>query len=63
MTSKESLDRVIAELRAMNKEELIAEMDKHRNSDIACAIRELNDFGKCLESENNEVGRNQSSIY
>ncbi|MGE8376284.1 MAG: hypothetical protein ACN6N5_13200 [Diaphorobacter nitroreducens] len=36
------LDQAMAELREMSRDELIAEMARHKDSDIAVSLRELN---------------------
>lgn len=38
---KDALDLVIEEIRAMSREELIAELAAHRDTDIAVSIREV----------------------
>lgn len=42
MSDNSHLDQVIQELRKLTPEELKAEMDKHKDDDIAVALRELN---------------------
>lgn len=42
LAGQKLLDQAMAELRAMSRDELIAEMDRHKDSDIAVALRELN---------------------
>lgn len=48
MSVQEALDQVFNDLDAMSPEQFRAEMEKHKDGDIAVAMRELSAFGAFL---------------
>lgn len=44
MTVKEAFEKVLADLEAMSPEQLRAELEKHRDGEIAVAMRETQVF-------------------
>lgn len=48
MTVQEALNQVLADIEAMSPEQLQAEHEKHRDGDIAEALRQLSSFAVCI---------------
>lgn len=50
----EALNKVVADLKAMSPEEFKAALEEAKNSDIACAYRELSEFEEYLQRQYGE---------
>jgi hypothetical protein len=62
MTVEEALDQVLSDLEKMSDAEFRAEMEKHKDGDIAVAMRELSAFASWMTMKEQGVMKDVTKV-